>query len=201
MRILVVADEESSFLWDYYKPGMLKGIDLILSAGDLKAEYLTFLVTMANRPLVYIHGNHDAKYLRSPPEGCECAEDRIVSVNGLKILGLGGTQLYSNGFCSYSEQQMERRIRRLALKIRRAGGVDIVLAHSPVRGYGDEENIAHRGYEAFASLIDRYKPKYFIHGHVHKSYSTSLEREYRRGETVIINGTGRYILDIPDDAQ
>ena len=52
MKILVVSDEEDQFLWDFYKPGRLKGIDLILSAGDLKAEYLSFLVTMANRPLL-----------------------------------------------------------------------------------------------------------------------------------------------------
>ena len=46
MRILVVADEESKYYWDYYRPGRLDGIDLILSCGDLKADYLTFLATM-----------------------------------------------------------------------------------------------------------------------------------------------------------
>ena len=55
MKILVVADEESAYLWDHYRPGRLAGIDLILSAGDLKPEYLSFLVTMANRPLLYVH--------------------------------------------------------------------------------------------------------------------------------------------------
>jgi len=62
VKILVVADEESAYLWDHYRPGRLAGIDLILSAGDLKPEYLSFLVTMANRPLLYVHGNHDAVY-------------------------------------------------------------------------------------------------------------------------------------------
>ena len=139
MRILAVSDEESKGLWDYYQPGKLAGIDLILSAGDLRPEYLSFLVTMANRPLLYIYGNHDRGYLKNPPEGCDCVEDRLVTVKGLRILGLGGTMIYNEGFCSYSERQMERRIRRLRGKIRKAGGIDIVLTHAPVRGYGDED--------------------------------------------------------------
>ena len=46
MKILIVSDEECPALWDYYVPGRLSGYDLILSCGDLKAEYLMFLVTM-----------------------------------------------------------------------------------------------------------------------------------------------------------
>ena len=97
MKILLISDEEDKYLWDYYRPGRFDGIDLILSAGDLKPEYLSFLVTMANRPLLYIHGNHDGRYEAFPPEGCDCIDDRLVVVNGLRILGLGGCPLYSGG--------------------------------------------------------------------------------------------------------
>ncbi len=196
MKILTVSDEESPYLWDYYKPGRLAGLDLILSAGDLKASYLSFLVTMANRPLLYVHGNHDGSYAAHPPEGCDSIEDTLVTVNGLRILGLGGSQMYSRGPYQYTERQMQRRIQRLALKICRAGGVDVVLAHAPVRGYGDEDNITHRGFEAFIPLLDKYRPRYFIHGHVHKSYSAgSFERIRRYGGTLLINASERYILD------
>ena len=44
MKILIVADEECASLWDYYVPGRLKEYDLILSAGDLKAAYLSFVL-------------------------------------------------------------------------------------------------------------------------------------------------------------
>lgn len=196
MKILTVSDEESTYLWDYYKPGHLSGIDMILSAGDLKADYLSFLVTMANRPLLYVHGNHDAGYAAHPPEGCDCVDDRLVIVNGLRILGLGGSPMYNHGAHQYTERQMQRRIQRLHLKILRAGGVDIVLAHAPVRGCGDTDSITHRGFEAFIPLLDRFKPKYFVHGHVHKSYSgASFERVRRCGDTLLINAGGRYILD------
>lgn len=196
MKILTIADEESTYLWDFYKPGHLAGIDLILSAGDLKSSYLSFLVTMANRPLIYVHGNHDGNYAAHPPEGCDCAEDRLLIVNGLRILGLGGSALYNRGPHQYTERQMQWRIQRMSLKIMRAGGVDIVLAHAPVRGYGDMDTVTHRGFEAFIPLIEKYKPKYFVHGHVHKSYSGGgFERVRELGETKLINAGGRYIID------
>ena len=94
MRILAVSDEECPALWDYYVPGKLKEYDLIISCGDLKASYLSFLVTMGNKPLLYVHGNHDGRYAQSPPEGCDCIEDRIVTYNGVRILGLGGCLWY-----------------------------------------------------------------------------------------------------------
>ena len=75
MRILLVADEPCKSYWDYYDESKLKGIDLILSAGDLPPEYLSFLVTFANCPLLYVHGNHDAKYQEKPPEGCINIDD------------------------------------------------------------------------------------------------------------------------------
>ena len=134
MKLLLISDEEDGFLWDHYRPGCLAGYDLILSAGDLKSDYLTFLVTMANRPLLYVHGNHDECYELSPPEGCECIDDRLVTVGGLRILGLGGSQRYREGPYQYSEREMARRIRKLKRKIRKAGGVDIVLARFAAMG-------------------------------------------------------------------
>ena len=97
MKILTVSDEECKALWDYYTPGRLKDYDLIISCGDLKASYLSFLVTMARCPLLYVHGNHDVRYAVSPPEGCDCIDDGLVVYNGVRILGLGGCRKYHPG--------------------------------------------------------------------------------------------------------
>lgn len=198
MKILLVSDEEDRFLWDYYTPGRLKGIDLILSAGDLDAEYLSFLVTMANRPLLYVHGNHDGGYAQRPPEGCQCIDGKLVTVGGLRILGLGGSALYNGGPHQYTEKQMRWRIHRLRLKLALTGGVDIVLTHAPVRGFGDEDNMTHRGFEAFLPLLDQYQPRYLVHGHIHQRYGANRPRCYQYSETTIVNATGRYILEFPD---
>jgi len=196
MKILLLADEESRYLWDYYRPGMLRGYDLILAAGDLKASYLSFLVTMANRPLLYVHGNHDASYAQRPPEGCQCIDGRLVKINGLRILGLGGSYMYNGGEHQYTERQMRRRIMKLRFKIMLAGGVDIVLSHAPVSGYGDMPDPAHRGFECFEELIEKYQPKLWVHGHVHKSYGAGFRREHCLGETRIVNACEKYEIEL-----
>ena len=196
MKILLIADEESPYLWDYYQPGRLNDIDLILSCGDLKQEYLEFLVTMGNKPLYYVHGNHDKGYVSFPPEGCECIDDRLVEIGGLRILGLGGCARYNLGPFQYTEKEMERRIRRLRYAIWKAGGVDVVIAHAPPRGCGDAPDNAHRGFAAFLALMDKYHPRYLVHGHVHQSYGNSLPRKNQYHDTTVFNAVGWNVLDI-----
>ena len=198
MRILALSDEECPALWDYYVPGRLKGYDLIISCGDLKASYLTFIVTMANKPVLYVHGNHDEAYDRKPPEGCDCIDDDLVVINGLRILGLGGCYRYRPGSHQYSEREMQKRIAKLRWKLIKHKGVDIVVTHAPPRGYGDAEDPAHRGFEALLELIDKYHPKYLLHGHVHMSYGMDQTRVREYHGTQIINVCERYVLEIPE---
>ena len=91
---------------------------------------------------------------------------------------------------------MKNRIWKLGWKIRRAGGVDIVLTHAPARGFGDAEDFAHCGFEAFLPLLDRYQPRYLIHGHVHTEYGHAIPRVLQRGGTTIINACERYTLEL-----
>lgn len=195
MKILLVSDQESPALWDYYTPGKLEGIDLIISCGDLDAEYLSFLVTMGRAPVLYVHGNHDGHYAAKPPEGCDCIEDDLVVVNGLRILGLGGSMMYNGGYHQYTELQMKFRIAKLWWKLLRYKGVDIVVTHAPVRGYGDGEDAAHRGFQCFLALLDRVRPRYWVHGHMHLNYGRH-PRTHKRGDTTIINAYESYILEL-----
>ncbi len=198
MKILAVADEECSALWDYYVPGRLKDYDLILSSGDLKASYLSFLVTMAKCPVMYVHGNHDTNYEHKPPEGCDCIDGRLVIYKGLRILGLGGSYRYRPGNFQYNDRQMRSRIRKLKRQIKQAGGVDIVVTHAPPLGVGDADDPPHRGFEAFLELIDSYHPTYLLHGHVHMRYGQNIQRVQEYNGTKVINVCERYTLDIPD---
>ena len=198
MKILIVSDEECPSLWDYYVPGRLSAYDLILSCGDLNASYLSFLVTMARCPLLYVHGNHDTRYNMYPPEGCDCIEDKIVEYNGLRILGLGGCRKYHPGPHQYSDKEMRRRIRKLRLALLRTGGVDIVVTHAPPKGLGDGEDPAHWGFQALVELLDKYHPRYLVHGHVHMSYGANTPRVREYGDTTLINACERFELELPD---
>ena len=198
MKILIVSDEECPALWDYYLPGRLADYDLILSCGDLKAKYLSFLVTMARCPLLYVHGNHDTDYVKDPPLGCDCLDDQIVTFNGIRILGLGGCRQYHPGAHQYTEKQMRRRIRRLRFLLWRTKGVDIVVTHAPPEGLGDAEDPAHKGFAALRELLDKYHPQYLLHGHVLLRYGHDQTRVREYEGTQIINTSERYVLEIPE---
>ena len=198
MKILTVSDEECPALWDYYVPGRLSEYDLILACGDLKASYLSFLVTMARCPVLYVHGNHDARYKQNPPEGCDCIDDSIVVYNGLRILGLGGCRKYHPGEHQYTERQMRLRIAKLRWKIRQLGGIDIVVTHAPPEDLGDDQDVAHWGFAALRELLDKYHPKYLIHGHVHMTYGHNIPRVLEYNGTAIVNAYERYVLKIDD---
>ena len=198
MKILTVSDEECLALWDFYVPGRLKEYDLILSCGDLNASYLSFLVTMARCPVLYVHGNHDGSYRTRPPEGCDCIDEAIVEYNGLRILGLGGCLRYHPGEHQYTEKEMRARIRQLKWRLKLLGGVDIVVTHAPPEGLGDGEDPAHWGFAALKELLDQYHPQYLIHGHVHTRYGAVQSRTLEYGPTTIVNACERYVLDIQE---
>lgn len=192
MNILVLADEESKSLWDFYDETKLKDVDLILSAGDLNPHYLSFLVTMAKAPVLYVHGNHDDKYEHTPPEGCLCIEDQIYVYEGIRILGLGGSMRYKPGINQYTEKEMQKRIKKLRFQLFRNRGFDILLTHSPARGLNDGEDLPHQGFGCFTTLMDKYQPKYFIHGHVHMSYGRQHKRLDLYGNTQVINAYEKF---------
>lgn len=196
MRILTIADEESRSLWDFYDKSKLEGIDLILSCGDLKAEYLSFLVTMANVDLLYVHGNHDGGYETKPPEGCFCVDDDLVVWQDIRILGLGGSMRYKPGTLQYSEKEMQHRIRRLSWKLYLHKGFDILLTHAPAAGINDLDDLPHKGFACFNKLLEKYEPAYFLHGHVHQSYG-SFTRSQTVGKTTVVNAFEKYIIEYP----
>ena len=195
MKILAISDEESQLLWDYFKPEYLADIDLILACGDLSPRYLEFLVTLGHCPLLYVHGNHDARYKKTPPLGCVDIEDQIYVHNGVRILGLGGSMRYSPGEHQYTEVEMKKRARKLWWKLRKHKGFDILLTHAPAKGHGDMDTRTHSGFETFVELMDKYEPSYHIHGHVHLNYGPRMERIRAYKNTTLINAYEKYVFE------
>ena len=195
MKILAIADEESKYLWDHFEKSKLEGIDLIISCGDLDPRYLSFLATFSAAPVIYVHGNHDKKYAQIEPEGCICIEDQIYEYNGIRILGLGGSMQYAGTVHQYTEKQMVQRVKKLRWKLRRKKGFDILVTHAPAYGINDGEDLPHRGFEVFKTLMEQYTPKYFIHGHMHKSYGKPKETIDMYQETKIINAFEKYVFE------
>jgi Icc-related predicted phosphoesterase len=194
LKVLVVSDHESEYIWDFFDAKAFAGVDAIVSCGDLKPEYLSFLVTMIPAPLLYVRGNHDARYRDNPPEGCIDLEEKPVTVKGVRFVGFGGCKSERPAENHYSEREMNRRVLRASFSLRR--GFDVLVTHAPAAGLGDGDDRFHEGFETFRALIDRYKPRYHLHGHQHLTYSIGSKRVLEYNDTTIVNGYNYYILDM-----
>ena len=205
--ILAVADEVDEAMYGSRLDGVHPSV--IVGCGDLPADYLEYLQTRLNAPLVFVPGNHDpdlsppadpifppspqTSTLRDPPGplGGINADGRIVDVADLRIAGLGGSIRYREGPNQYTQRQMGDRVRRLRRRaawkrLRDGREVDMIVSHAPPFGIGDEpDDPAHVGVRALVDLIERWRPCLLLHGHIHPY---GVEREDRvLDDTTIMN--------------
>ncbi|PID56732.1 hypothetical protein CSB45_09815 [candidate division KSB3 bacterium] len=207
VKILTISDTVERRLYSIAAKERFPDIELILSCGDLPFYYLEFLVTLFNVPLFYVHGNHHSRPMLTAdggevvqPGGCVNLDHRIVSFHDVLIGGLEGCMRYNNGPQQYTEGQMWWKMQQLKPslfrnKLFRKRAVDIFITHAPPSGIHDKPDLCHRGFKVFRHFIERYEPRYFIHGHVHLySLRDTWKSTYHR--TSVINTYGYRILDI-----
>ncbi len=206
LKILAVSDMVTDRLYSADLAQRLPDIKLILGCGDLPYEYLEFLVTLMNVPLLYVPGNHDPVYKENNrltyAEGCEILDLRFKRILGLNIAGIGGSIRYHpHGPNQYSQSEMYFRlasfIPKLMLKLHRNGRkLDVVIAHSPPRGIHDDVDPAHVGFSALHNFIHLMKPHYFLHGHT-LSYQHNVIPPVTQVEaTTVININPYRILEV-----
>lgn len=195
MKILVVSDIESNYIWDFFDKNNFKDIDCVISCGDLKSSYLSFLVTMLAVPVFYVHGNHDKSYAKFPPEGCDCIEDKVITFKNIRIAGLGGSIEYKGGPHQYSEAKMQKRVKKLIRTVKKP--IDIFVSHSPTLGLGDDpSSFSHIGFDCFQEIYTKLQPAYHLYGHNHLTYSSHAKRSIKHNNIQLINGYNYYILEI-----
>lgn len=210
-RILAIADEVDEGL---YADKLIKlRPDLVVSCGDLPFDYLEYIVSRLDVPLVYVPGNHDAELRSSDPTwtplgadapergplGCENADGRVVTAAGVRIAGLGGSMRYRRGPNQYTDAQMRWRALSLAARVKlnpfsAARKVDVLLTHAPPLGWGSQDDLAHRGFAAFVPLVKDLAPKVLIHGHLHPYGRSKPERNL--GATLVVNAVPLRIVEI-----
>ncbi|MFI7678808.1 metallophosphoesterase [Actinophytocola sp. NPDC049390] len=210
-KLLTVSDEIVESLWTERVAERFGSVDLVLAAGDLPFDYLDFLASALDRPLVFVPGNHDADLsaysrrrgmwfasgfpARYPgPRGAVNADGRVVEVAGLRIAGLGGSIRYNEGPNQWTERQQSRRAARL-VRAARGRPVDVLLTHSPPLGVGDRDDPPHRGFACLHTVVERLRPSVLVHGHIHPYGQPVPDRSM--GETRVLNTVGYRILDVP----
>jgi Icc-related predicted phosphoesterase len=211
VKILAVADREDRALADHFDPRRWAGIDLIVSCGDLKPEYLDYLVSCLNVPLVYVRGNHDTTYDSHHMGGCQNLHGRVVRVQGLRIAGLEGSRWYGGRGIEYGDRAMAMRAWLLSMKIRLSRGVDVIVTHAPPsfppsadglpdpshRGVGAprEPDLVHAGFDSLQTLVRRHAPRALLHGHTHLDYGRA-RRERQLGATRVIDCYGAFQVEV-----
>jgi len=196
LKILAVSDFVDKSLTQMVENKTLEPVDLIISCGDLPPEYLSFLRDRLDRTLFYVKGNHDIRYTPSNPVGCENIHEKIVRFKSLNILGLEGSLWYNGGMNQYMDKEMKKIISGMWFSLWRKGGVHMVVTHAPPRHIHDAEDRCHMGFDSFVKLINKRKPDYFIHGHMHKDFKTHDERITEVNSTKVINTCGFTILEV-----
>jgi Icc-related predicted phosphoesterase len=209
MKILSVSDEVVPTIYHSSVRQRMSDIDLVLGCGDLPPSYLEYIVSTLDVPCFYVPGNHDAAPEHTDygpsvmaPAGCVSLDGRVVQHEGLVLGGLGGSIWYNGGKYQYTQRVMLTRVAALLPRIlwyrRRNGyGLDVLITHSPPAGINDGTG-AHAGFRAFRWLLDRFPPRYLIHGHIHLNYRMSDSVETVVGDTRVINTCGYRVLAIEE---
>lgn len=194
VRVLAVADEVVASIYDARVRDLEP--DVVLAAGDLPWDYLEFLFSCLNVPVVFVPGNHDPAVLPPRPRGATNIDENVIGVAGLRIAGLGGCVRYNEGPNQYTQRQYAHRAKRLIRRERRApgDGIDILLTHAPPLGLGDEEDRPHLGIEALHDVIESFRPTWHLHGHIHPYGHPKADRQV--GRTMIRNIIPWQLIDI-----
>lgn len=208
MQILTISDEIVPAIYSLNVKQRYPDVALILGCGDLPYYYIEFVVTMLGVPCFYIHGNHDSSEIHEDGKTIEEArgalnlEGRGVRFGGLSIAGLGGSLRYKpRGDYMYTDAEMMRRAWRLVpwmlFNYYRYGSyLDILITHAPPLGIHNGPDFPHRGFKAFLWLMERFRPRYLVHGHIHLSYGYEGVTESKYGGTTVINTAGYRLLEI-----
>jgi Icc-related predicted phosphoesterase len=173
-------------------------VELLISCGDMPAAYLEFITSVLNIPLFYVRGNHDTGYDERPPGGINLHRN-FIEYHGINFFGIEGSLKYNNSPIQYSQFDMSLMLfqSRFPLFLRGVRGkrIDVFVTHAPARGIHDAEDLPHRGIDSFVGFIDRYHPRYMIHGHVH-TYDRRTTVVTQRGDTCIMNINPVTLLEI-----
>jgi hypothetical protein len=197
IRILAVSDDVDPALDHPENRAALGKIDLVVGAGDLEPDYLSFVADAFVAPLAYVRGNHDAggawkagveTTLPEPlPNG------RVRENAGVRFVGLSWPSL---GVRARSPEDAAWW-QVLPLLIRGLAGMGpvVVVSHVPPRGAGDAPHDPfHTGFAAYRRVAEWLRPPLWIHGHTH--HGTAPEWCTTLGPTVVVNVTGSVALDL-----
>lgn len=209
MKLLSLSDVEISHIYSPHVRERFSDSDLVISCGDLSYSYLEYIISMLDKPLYYVRGNHASRIefaeagIKRAPEGGIDLHRKTVEYNGLLLAGIEGCGQYNYGPYQYSQNEMWLWVFSLipgllANYLRFGRYLDVFVTHAPPAGIHDMKDLPHRGIKAFNWLDRVFKPRYHYHGHIHV-YRNDTQTTTRYFNTTVINTYGykESIITIP----
>lgn len=169
----------------YYHPDMpLSSSNLDDTSHGHGATYLGFKIFV----------NHNL-YFIDPVTGNETP---------LLIAGTSGTLKYNKGLNQYSDFQMKLKLIAMIPgliknKIKYGRYLDIFMTHASPRHIHDKEDPCHQGFECYNWFLQKFKPTYMVHGHIHL-YDLREERIGKYYDTTVVNAYSHCIIELPQQS-
>lgn len=156
-------------------------IDLLIFLGDLYDVTIERAIDLyAPEHVIGIRGNHDV--ITAFPRPTQDLHLKVVEINGIRFGGFAGSWQYKNrGYHMYEQDEVIKLLKNFP-------EVDVFIAHNSPRSIHERDSKVHQGFEAFLDYIDRFKPRYFLHGHQHLNVTSW------RGDTQIVGVYGERLL-------
>jgi Icc-related predicted phosphoesterase len=210
VRVLAVSDQIDPRIYSATLRDRMGDVQLVFGCGDVPARYLEFLADALDKPVYYVMGNHCEEFTRQGsrgvaqrPMGCIDLGGKVVRdpSTGLILAGIAGSPRYSDETGhQYSESQVRWMICKMAPRLlwnrlRHGRSLDVLITHAPPRDINDREDIPHRGFVAMRKFLERFKPRFQLHGHVH-IYDRSEQTRTEFMETSVINVYPYKVLDL-----
>ena len=200
IKILAVSDHVEDLVYSDHIRERFAQVDLVISCGDLPPSYLEYIVSTLNVPLYGVRGNHDhgRAFDRIPHgtlgPGTNDLHAQTAQTHGLLLAGLEGSMEYNGGPHQYSEAGMRLQIARLVPqlilnKLRHGHYLDILVTHAPPQGIHDRPDRCHQGFEALRRFLQRFRPRYHLHGHIHV-YDRQTVTRTQFEDTLVLNAYG-----------
>ncbi|KAA3647883.1 MAG: hypothetical protein DWQ07_02535 [Chloroflexi bacterium] len=206
MKILALSDKTIDFIYSPTVGERFTDIDWVISCGDLPYYYVEYVLDALNVPTFFVRGNHASvieysnRGNRTAPMGAVDLHTQVTNFRGVLMAGIEGSVRYRQGPFMYTQTDMWWTVismipRLLVNRLMYGRYLDLLITHAPPWGIHDKDDIAHQGFKAIRWLLEVFKPKYHIHGHIHL-YNNDPIRRTNFGETEVINIYGYRELDL-----
>jgi uncharacterized protein len=213
IKVLSVSDVVIPFIYSAQIAQRFADIDIGIGCGDLPYYYQEYVVSRLDIPFYFVRGNHSHKIEHTAagdhnePQGAIDLHRRVKNYNGLLLAGVEGCGRYRDGPYQYTQDEMWMHVFLLVpglLRNRVLTGryLDVFVTHAPPKGIHDQDDLPHRGINAFRWFLNVFKPAYHFHGHIHVYHpDTITETIYHQTRVINTFGYRETVLEVSGHRQ